>query len=229
MQKNQAILIKKQKLTQDVFLLKFKLKNKLIFQPGQYIIVKINNKPRAYSIASSKFKSNQLDLIIKIIPNGLASTYFLNLFVNSKIEFFGPYGQFVLKNNSNKKIFLATGTGIAPFLSMIKSFENFSFTLYWGLKKFNDVFLIEEFNALKEKNKNFNFKICLSQELNTNNLNKEIFDFGHVDNCFLKDFKNKNINNFEFYICGYKEIVISIKNQLIKNNVNNKNIIIEKF
>ncbi len=229
MQKIQANLIEKQKLTQEVFLLRFELENKLIFQPGQYIIVKIKNKPRAYSIASSKFKNNQLDLIIKIIPQGLASEYFLNLPLNSKVEFFGPYGQFVLRNNTNKKIFLATGTGIAPFLSMIKSFENFSFTLYWGLKNFNDVFLIEELNALKEKNEDFNFKICLSQELNIKKFNKEIFDFGHVDDCFLKDYKNKNIDNFEFYICGNKEIVISIKNKLIKNNIDNKNIVIEKF
>lgn len=225
---NQGKLIKKEKLTNDVYLLKFKLDKKISFFPGQYIILKINNLPRAYSIASSIYKKTILDLIIKIIPQGLASEYFLNLPLNSYLNFYGPYGQFILRKNSKEKIFFATGTGITPFLSMINSYKNFSFYLYWGLKNLNDVFLIKKLKQLKKKNKNFNFKICLSQEKNQL-LDKNFFDYGHIDNVFLKDFKNKDLNNFEFYISGNKNIVISIKDKLINQGIKNENIIIERF
>ncbi|MCS6956491.1 MAG: FAD-dependent oxidoreductase, partial [Patescibacteria group bacterium] len=160
-----VFLKEKNQLNKNTYYFRFNLiePKEINFIPGQYVILKINEKTRLYSIASSIDQKNSFDLLIKIIPQGLASNYFLNLNINDKINFLGPAGIFKLKKNSNKKIFLSVSTGIAPFLSMIKSknynFEN-DYFLFWGLKYKEDVYFLEKLKEIKNNsNKKFNFKI----------------------------------------------------------------------
>lgn len=218
-----TILSKKTQLTADVYLYCFDLiePKEIIFEPGQYLILKVPSDKgpvsRLYSIASSNSEKNSFELIIGIIPGGLASNYLFNLKVQDEIIFQGPAGVFGLKENDRSKIFLVTGTGIAPILSMIKS--KFQINLFWGLKTYRDVYLFDQL-------KRFNPKICLSREQNLNmipEIDKKYFELGHVDSyCPI-------LVTADYYLCGGRQIVESLKQFLLNKNISSDNIYFEKF
>ncbi len=225
-----TILTNKKLLVNNVYLFTFKLIDppEINFIPGQYLILKVNNRPRLYSIYSSNKVKNQIEFVIEIIPNGLASTYFLNLNINDPVEFQGPLGQFILRENNNKKIFLATGTGIAPVLSILEShaLDVTRYTLYWGLKTYKDLYLFDQIRQ-------FNPKICLSREQNLEMIpetDRKYFVLGRVDYVFnqMPDTKYEILNT-DFYLCGRKDITESLRLFLLSKNIPQEQIFYEKF
>ncbi len=195
----QTRLIFQRNLTVDVVRLRFQpiTTPKLSFIAGQYVIMEIpqTNLPpvkRLYSIASPDDQIEYFDLLIKLMPEGAASSYLRLLMIGDLVNFQGPAGQFRLHDDKKPKIFLATGTGIAPMLSMIdklvnpkfkiqnpnqiqnsneqnnKPLESLNFEIgiffYWGLATFQDVFYLDQLKQTKKENPNFDFKICLSRE-----------------------------------------------------------------
>lgn len=229
-----TFLKEKIKLNDDTYYFRFFLINpkQINFTAGQYVILKINDKTRLYSIASSEKEKEYFDLLVKIIPNGFASNYFLNLKINDEVNFAGIAGFFNLKKNKNQKIFLATSTGVAPFLSMIRS-QNYNFEskyfLFWGLRYKKDVYFLEELNKIKEKSKkNFDYKICLSQEKNIEDENKN-FVKGRINVGLENFFKKDDYQNSDFYICGSNDFVEQTRIYLEKNNVKKEKIFFERY
>jgi len=225
-----TILTNKKQLINNTYLFTFKLidPSEINFIPGQYLILKVNGKPRLYSIASSNLVKNQIEFIIEIIPKGLASNYLINLKENDEVIFQGPAGQFILRENDKKKIFLVTGTGIAPVRSMLESYklQMTNYQLFWGLKTYKDVYLLDE---LRE----FNLKICLSREQNLDMISepdRKYFDLGHIDACLEKILDTKYlILNTDFYLCGGRDAVESLRQYLLTKNVSPENVVFEKF
>lgn len=227
-----TILFEKKQLTDNVYLFKFKLISPLEidFIPGQYLILKVNGRPRLYSIASANTVKNNIEFIIELIPNGLASSYFSNLKINEEVVFHGPAGQFTVRNNDKQKIFLVTGTGIAPVRSILLSNSNSkNHEVYWGLKYFKDTYLFDELKQLGS------LTLCLSRENDLNMVkasDRQFFSLGHIDSCFFNkhgNFSVEQMNNFEYYLCGSREIVDSLKQFLLSKNILQENIILEKF
>lgn len=223
-------LIEKKPLTSNTYLFTFKLINpqEIEFIAGQYLILKVEGKPRLYSIASSDLKKNTLEFIIQLFPGGLASTYLDNLKIGDIVEFQGPAGQFKLRENDKQKVFLVTGTGIAPVRSILSSNNNQKCRLFWGMKNYSDVYLIDEIVR-------FNPKICLSREKDLLMIpedKQKFFDLGYVNACFFKQYNNMTIeqlNNFEYYLCGGRDVVESLRQTLLAKNIPPENIIFEKF
>lgn len=225
-----TLLTKKQQLNSNTYLFHFDLidPKEIDFKPGQYVMLKVPSAKgpvsRLYSIASSSAIKNSFELIVEIVPGGLASNYFLNLKEKNEVIFEGPAGMFGLKENDKTQVFLVTGTGIAPIFSMIKSNFQFSisnFHLFWGMKFYKDIYL---FNELKQFN---NLTICLSQEKNLDMIpeeDKKYFKLGHVDSNFEEQFINS-----EFYLCGGRVVVESLKFFLLSKNISRENIMFEKF
>ena len=107
-------------------------------------------------------------------------------------------------------------------------------TLLWGLKTINSIYFFDELKEISQKNPQFSLKICLSQEksLDTLSLDKrKFFVLGRV----TRELDNLTTNyklqttNFEFYICGAKEVVDSLREYLLEKGVNPKNIHTERF
>ncbi len=130
----QTQLVEKQQLTKDVLFLKFDLDEpkEIQFVPGQYLIMFVpkdnDHVRRQYSIASSPSQNHSVELLIKLIPGGVASGYVEKLTVGEIVRFDGPGGRFVLNGNQKHKVFLATGTGIAPMRSILKSIFDQQYT-----------------------------------------------------------------------------------------------------
>lgn len=228
-----TLLTKRTQLNSNTYQYHFDLiePKEIIFKPGQYVMLKVpsNNGPvsRLYSIASQNTLTSSFDLIIEIVPGGLASDYLFSLSEKTEVIFQGPAGMFGLKENDRTKIFLITGTGIAPVRSILSSrLEDLKqkYFLFWGLKKYSDIYLFDEF-------KRCNLKICLSREQNLGIVpenDKKYFEIGHVDSCFKKQFSS-DLNSFDFYLCGGRLIVESLKQFLLSKNVLLENIHFEKF
>ncbi len=228
-----TFLTKKTQLNSNTYQYHFDLiePKEIIFKPGQYVMLKVpsSNGPvsRLYSIASQNTLTNSFDLIIEIVPGGLASNYLFSLSEKTEVVFQGPAGMFGLKENDRPKIFLITGTGIAPVRSILTSRSEDlkqKHFLFWGLKKYSDIYLFDEF-------KRCNLKICLSREQNLEMIpedDKKYFELGHVDSCFEKQFSS-DLNGFDFYLCGGRLIVESLKQFLLSKNVLLENIHFEKF
>ena len=231
-----TILAKKTQLNSNTYLYNFDLlePKEIIFKPGQYVMLKVPSGKgpvsRLYSIASPDTAKNSFDLIIEIVPGGLASNYLFSLGEKSEVIFQGPAGMFGLKKNERDKIFMVTGTGIAPIRSiLISNIKNQKYYLFWGLKSFQDVYLLNELKKL-----GIQFKICLSREQNLDMIpeeDKKYFEIGHIDSCFDQHVENckLKIDNLDYYLCGGRQVVESLKQFLLIKNISQENIIFEKF
>lgn len=247
-----ASLTEKKQLTADVFLFSFDLINpdKIEFEAGQYLILKVNNQPRLYSIFSSEENKKSMQLLVKIIPDGVASTYLTNLKSGDQVEFQGPAGAFKLQQNRRDKIFLATFTGLAPLYSMItsclkmeKKLTQPKLYLFWGLRHFSDICLLDELKQLSINNQQFKFFICLSRETDLSKIkdeNKKYFKLGRINDVWqkfnsqlIKQCSNVTmkqfINNFDYYLCASRDVVESLKQYLIEKGIAKENIFSEKF
>lgn len=94
------------------------------FIAGQFAVVVCPREGkgirRAYSIASAPEKKEGLDLVVKRVQGGVVTNWFWSLKPGDRFKVQGPFGKFVLPDPADFDIvFVATGTGIAPFRSMI--------------------------------------------------------------------------------------------------------------
>ncbi|MFD1645626.1 ferredoxin--NADP reductase [Haloarchaeobius litoreus] len=90
------------------------------FAPGQYATVTFDGHPRPYSIASSPTR-NEVEFCIRRVPGGrLTTDLFQHLDEGDEVTVRGPNGEMVLgPPSANDLVFLATGTGVAPFKGMV--------------------------------------------------------------------------------------------------------------
>lgn len=227
-----AKVIENKKLTKDVFEITFQTVENIQFTPGQFITIKINDgNPtpclRAYSIASkSTSKNNNFSLIIKIVPNGRGSNWLDSLKNGDEINFIGPNGKFILENFDSPTLFIATGTGLAPFLSILETELELGnknkFDLIFGVRHEEDLFKIKLLKQLSEKHENFNFQTTLSKpnqnwKGNQGRVTKIIPEY---------DFDREKTH---IYICGLNAMIESSKEVLLKLNVPEENIHSEKY
>src|SRR5437016_198438 len=74
---------------------------------------------RAYSIASPPEDNNKFALCLNRVQDGFMSNFLCDMKEGSEIGCQGPFGDFILRPPLRGTIFIATGTGIAPFRSML--------------------------------------------------------------------------------------------------------------
>ena len=111
----------------EVAIFKFHPKDGELFQfkAGQYATLGLDVGdefvPRAYSIASSPHARDYLELYINVISEGQLTPSIFKLHVGDEIYYMGPKGVFTLEKTETKRLlFVATGTGLAPYVSMLR-------------------------------------------------------------------------------------------------------------
>ena len=130
------------------------------FTSGQHVILSMLDDlyDREYSIASSE-NENKLKLLVKEVEDGYLTPKLKKIKTNDIVNIRGPHGRFCIDliNHINKNIILiATGTGIAPFRSMVKSYSNLNFSVIHGVKKENELYYKNDFKC--------DYTSCISQE-----------------------------------------------------------------
>lgn len=204
--------------------------NEMSFEAGQYVSVKVSEKGerRSYSICSSPDIKHGFELIIDISPDGIGSRYFNSLEFGDTIEFLGPLGMFTLATNEREEAttFIASGSGIAPFRSMILELlqeekDTRPIVLYWGLRHENILFWEDEFEELAENFPNFKFHPVISQSSEAWPLCR-----GRVTDCLRV---HDLLVDSGFYLCGSSQMITDASNLLLKRNVLADKIHHEKF
>lgn len=240
MQTYQTILTKKTIFPNDVDLFHFSLDNpkEIVFTPGQYIILKVPNGAsfvnRLYSIASASTQTGSFELLIKRVPDGLASNYINTFTVGQKVEFSGSAGQFSLKNTPLTKVFLTTGTGIAPIRSFFLSNTGHTqkYHLFWGMPTLADMYLFEELKEIVKNDPLFQTTVCLSKEPSLEKINvadRDYFSLGHINEATLELINAEPQNSLEFYICGRREVVESLREYLYTHGIDRSLVYFERY
>ncbi len=199
---------------------------KFEYQPGQFLSLKFTDTAwRAYSMASNP-DEEFIEFVIKHVEGGTASDVFWKTNIGNTFEFKGPFGELQLSENDDAHlVFCATGTGIAPFRSMIleevKKESPRKMTLLYGGRNAKDISYLDEMSDWSD---HLEIKLGLSREESTD------IDLPWKPcriTTFLEEEKWKN--NAEFYICGSGSMVKSVNELLEAKNVEKERIFMERF
>jgi Na+-transporting NADH:ubiquinone oxidoreductase subunit F len=166
-----ATLESKLELTYDTIRFRFRMAEPaaLDFIPGQFVQLicppyKGSPYPvqRAYSIASDPAGSELLDLIIRKVPNGICTTWcFDYLQPGQRVRFCGPFGDFRLSDTAAPMIFIAGGSGMAPFVSILHQMLNASsprtVVYFFGGNKPEDLYLLDRMHQFEQQLASFRF------------------------------------------------------------------------
>lgn len=108
-------------LSETSFRLRVTLPAAMPFLPGQYVNVQVpgTTATRAYSFSSHP-QATEASFLIRNIPGGLMSGYLARAKAGDLMDLTGPMGAFYLRPVTRPQVFLAGGTGLAPFLSMLE-------------------------------------------------------------------------------------------------------------
>jgi ferredoxin--NADP+ reductase len=131
-------VIENRQLTAETFVLRTERPNVPILA-GQCFSVgteelAINREYSMYSAANDDY----VDFLIRQVKDGRVSTALQVRQPASMVEIGGPYGQFCLDENkikTHKFLFVASGTGIAPFHSFVKTYPNLDYHIFHGIRR----------------------------------------------------------------------------------------------
>jgi ferredoxin-NADP reductase len=199
------------------------------FVAGQWLSVKASTPEgeeitRAYSIASAPSENGHFAFCLNRVQDGFMSNYLCNLGEGAEVSFQGPFGDFILRPPLRDTLMIATGTGIAPFRSMLHGlFESglgragtpvaplhqVQFWLLFGSRYERDIYYREEFERLAAEHSNFHFLPTLSR--------------GGPEWQGLRGYVQEHVreivvdrSDMQAYICGLDRMV-SANRELLKN------------
>ena len=207
--------------------------DKFEFKAGQFVTLdlpiheKKNKRWRSYSIASWPDDTNVFELLIVLDPNGLGTPYlFNNVTIGSELKFRGPQGVFTLKPPLEKDIFMiCTGTGIAPFRSMLHDIKNKqvphrNIYLVFGTRTKNDLLYFDELTSLQKQIESFYFIPTLSRESWDGNT-------GYVHAVYESLCMERK--PAEFFLCGWKGMIDDAEKIILDMGYEKKDIHIEIY
>jgi ferredoxin-NADP reductase len=204
------------------------------FVPGQWLSAK-EQKPdgeeitRAYSIASPPNGSNRFAFCLNRVVDGFMSNFLCDLEPGAEVPFQGPFGNFILRPPMRDTLFIATGTGIAPFRSMLhwvladgSRHQGRRLTLLFGSRTEKDIYYHGEFLKLAAEHPNFHYLPTLSR--------------GSADWQGLRGYVQEHVPgivgrrmDMHAYICGLQKM-ITANRQLLKGlGWDRKSIFYEKY
>jgi ferredoxin-NADP reductase len=230
-------LIEKNNLTQNVFEMVFKWEKELSMISWQFITFLLDWLGwRAYSILRVEW-----DMIILIIKKREInewwrwwSKFICELNIWESLKGVWPAGHFKLKQNTNNKLFIWTGTWLVPLYNMINyelitNNENKVLFIFW-VREQEDIFYIKELEELKLKYNNFDYEIYISRVKDLHGFKLE-YQCNNINSWYTTNYLTKNnIKDFqEAYICWAPTMIESSVEKLKKLDFNEDNIYFEKY
>jgi CDP-4-dehydro-6-deoxyglucose reductase len=206
---------------------------KFDFIPGQFVTLdlpiheKSNKRWRSYSISSWPDGTNSFELLVVLAKQGLGSNYlFHEVKVGSELTFRGAQGVFVLPEKLERDIYLiCTGTGIAPFRSMVNyiylnNISHKNIFLIFGCRRREDLLYYDELKKLEETSQGFYYYPTLSREHWDGH-------FGYVHPIYME--LAKDLPDADFFLCGWKHMLDEAKKHILEMGYDKKRIHIELY
>ncbi len=202
-------------LTESTFVLQLPA-TRFKFEAGQHISLSVAGdfQSREYSIYSAE-DANYLEILIKEVDGGYFTPKLRNLKKGDILEIHGPFGRFTLdkeKLHTHKHIFIASGTGIAPFHSMAKSYPALDYQVIHGVRTGDEAYERETYDAGR-------YLLCTSRD--------ETGDYHGRLTGYLKetDFGKNSC----FYLCGNSDMIFDAMEILKSRGFGRKDINVEVY
>ena len=204
------------------------------FVAGQWLSFK-TKKPdgeeitRAYSIASPPEGDNRFALCLNRVQDGFMSNFLCDMKEGDEINCQGPFGDFILRPPLRDTIFVATGTGIAPFRSILHwlladtaRHQDKQFWLVFGNRTKKDIYYHKEFLSLASQHANFHYLPTLSRGNRTGR--------ACADTCRSTCLRSaQGRTDMHAYICGLDKMIKANRDLLKSLGWDRKSILYEKY
>ncbi len=203
------------------------------FTPGQFIsiveTVEGKEKIRAYSIASPR-DGNKFSLCLNRVPDGLVSNMMFGLKPGDEVLMNEPLGYFTLRHPGRRIVFVCTGTGIAPFRSILQDHlprTQPHISMLFGTRHETGLLYREEMEKLAQDYSSFRYLTTLSQP-HAEWQGRKGRVMAHLDEAIALRTPEDMVET-DVYICGLKEMVDDVRTELKKRGFDRKQIIYEKY
>jgi len=223
-------------LTHDIKEVNFELlePREIRQRPGQYVQILAPGPDgpvfRAYSVSSPAFETDKVQLIVRLVPGGIASTYIHNLKEGDEVVFTGPFGEFRLSEEPNKPVILVGGgAGMAPISNIIhtiyRRWPDRPCYLFFGCRTTQDVFYRDEFLKLADQHPSFKVVYALSDPL----AEEEEWD-GDTGFIHLSvDRLLSEASNRQAFLCGPPPMIEAVTEVLEKKGFRTDDVFYDKF
>lgn len=196
------------------------------FQAGQFVALSLQTGgvERSYSIANEP-NAPLLELCIALKPEGLMSPVLFNLREGDRVFLSEARGSFLLPADPVDVCFICTGTGIAPFRSMLlqalKHGDTRTFHLISGNRTRAEALYHEEMLALAQEYPNLHYHSVLSRE--------EVPGFGHgyVHPVYQQLFADRR--DARFLVCGWTAMLTDARRNLKEMGYNRRQYFFESY
>jgi Na+-transporting NADH:ubiquinone oxidoreductase subunit F len=211
------------------------------FVSGQYMQLVIppygemkESTQRAYSISSKPSDKNKVEFLIRLVPNGVATTYVHRILREGQgLSVIGPFGDFYARETGNDMICIAGGSGMAPIRSILfdlyeKGVMHRDIWFFFGARSKRDLFYVEELMQLEKRWKCFRFIPALSEPSPEDNWEGEKGLITDVLDKYMKDTIDRSRKK-EGYLCGSPGMINACVKVLIQNGISEEAIFYDKF
>jgi len=202
-------------LTENTFILSLP-KSRFKFVAGQHISLSISGdyQSREYSIYSAE-EGDNLEILVKEVEGGYFSPKLKHLKIGDMVEVHGPFGKFGLdekKRDTHQHVFIASGTGIAPFHSIVKSVPGLNYKVILGVRYSGEAYEIEHYDRER-------ITVCASRD--------EKGDFNGRLTEYLK--KTDFPKNTCFYLCGNSDMIFDAMEILKSKGFDRESVTVEVY
>ena len=185
------------------------------FHPGQTVKVGLGDElpPRIYSICSGS-REEELRILFNIKEDGALTPQLARLKPGDDVWVSEPGGTFI--GTTDPAVWIATGTGIAPFYSMLRSGMAENKTLIHGVRFANQFYFGDEWAAALDGEYH---RFCSGEEITG-------IPRGRV-NQYLE--QHDLPADRKYYICGQATMCVEVRDLLIEKGIPFTNIVVEIY
>ncbi len=206
------------------------------FKPGQYIQLevpkyKLSKEPeyRAFSMSSSSKDTHSVELYVGRVEKGVVSTYVHEyLREGEELVMRGPFGDFYYRDSERSILMIATGTGLAPLMSILRHIRTAKIqrkvTLFFGTRTEADLYCMEELREMEKQLFAFTFIPTLSREVEGSQWEGKR---GRVTD--LIDDLIPEGSDYDVFICGNPDMVDSCVDRVVIKGIPEDHIYFDKF
>ncbi len=203
-------------LTPSAYVVRFE-RNGIPFRAGQHILLgkKGDIQAREYSLYSAE-GDDYFEVLIKEVQEGLVSKQLKRMSPGDPLNFENPVGYFVLNPDDIPKkryLFIASGSGIAPFHSFVRSFPGLDYKLLHGVRFASEAYEREHYSPERHV-------LCTSRDSKG--------DFKGRVTDYLRKYPIEDKNTL-CYFCGNCEMIHEAYDILLKQGVPSENLFAEVY